>query len=279
MRVVKPPLTFDELMETPIDFSNFLKNRLKIENLTQEVLLGPVYNLLKGTCQSSIELEYNMEECYTALADRLDWENPEGDRCPFTFCKPLPLKGHLGYLTVAVEYFFNNNLEYSKLVSEKRKYTTLITKTKTAKYGLKFIEDMIPNQWIPIKVGYNKDAAFKIAHWGYGRKLWYRSQINKFSPHDVYSTLRILSVASVQVEKLHRHGYLKEIVVRRADRKLYKLKEGDFPNLHLHDMEDMLRLQVQHKLFNLEGSNIVDMAVALRMFTRRIIIQTHVKDV
>ncbi|GJZ98821.1 hypothetical protein Tco_0671274 [Tanacetum coccineum] len=107
-------------------------NRLKIENLTQEVLLGPVYNLLKGTCQSSIKLEYNMEECYTALADRLDWENPECDRCPFTLCKPLPLKGHLGHLTVVAEYFFNNNLEYSKLVSEKMKYTILITKTKTA---------------------------------------------------------------------------------------------------------------------------------------------------
>ncbi|GJW79572.1 hypothetical protein Tco_0143547 [Tanacetum coccineum] len=138
---------------------------------------------------------------------------------------------------------------------------------------------MIPNQWSPIKVGYNKDAAFRIAHWGYRRKLWYRSQINKFSPHDVYLTLRILSVVSVQVEKLHGYGYLKEIVVRRADRKLYKLKEGDFLNLHLHDIEDMLLLQVQHKLFNLEGSDIIDLAVAQRMFTRRIIIRKRVEDV
>ncbi|GJT69526.1 hypothetical protein Tco_1028812, partial [Tanacetum coccineum] len=77
MRAKKPLLTFDELMETPIDFSNFAMNRLKIDNLTQEVLLGPVYNLLKGTCQSSIELEYNMEECYKALTDKLDWEKPK----------------------------------------------------------------------------------------------------------------------------------------------------------------------------------------------------------
>ncbi|GJU80254.1 retrovirus-related pol polyprotein from transposon TNT 1-94 [Tanacetum coccineum] len=77
MHAEKPPLTFDELMENPIDFSNFAMNRLKIDNLTQEVLLGPFYNLLKGTCQSIIELEYNMEECYKALTDRLDWENPK----------------------------------------------------------------------------------------------------------------------------------------------------------------------------------------------------------
>ncbi|GJU67214.1 hypothetical protein Tco_1253473 [Tanacetum coccineum] len=136
MHAEKPPLTFDELMATPIDFSN-----------------------------SSIKLEYNMEECYKALTEKLDWENLKGDRCPFDLRKPLPLKGH------------------------------------------------------------------------------------------------------------------PEIVARRDDQKLYKLKEGDFPHLHLNDIEEMLLLQVQHKLFNLEGSDIVDLAVALIMFTRRIIIQKGVKDV
>nr|GFC73833.1 hypothetical protein [Tanacetum cinerariifolium] len=63
--------TFDELMATPIDFSNFKKNRLKLDKLTKEYLVGPIYNLLKGTYQSSIELEYNMEECFKALSDRL----------------------------------------------------------------------------------------------------------------------------------------------------------------------------------------------------------------
>ncbi|GJU01125.1 hypothetical protein Tco_1111463 [Tanacetum coccineum] len=213
----KPPLTFDELMATPIDFSNFAMNRLKIDNLNQEVLLGPVYNVLKGTCQSSIKLEYNMEECYKALTDSLDWENPEGDRCPFDLSKPLPLKGCPDHLTVAAEYFFNNDLEYLKSGSEERN---------------------------PVKVGYNNNAALGIAHWGYGHKLWYISEINKFSPHDVYSTLRILSVASIQVEKLLGYGYLKEIVVRRADQRLYKLKEGNFPHLHLNDIEDMLLLQL-----------------------------------
>ncbi|GJS99488.1 hypothetical protein Tco_0820658 [Tanacetum coccineum] len=56
------------------------------------------------------------------------------------------------------------------------------------------------------------------------------------------------------------------IVIRRADQKLNTFKEGDFPRHHLNDIEDMLLLHVQNKLFNLEGDAIVNLAVALRMF-------------
>ncbi|GJT29147.1 hypothetical protein Tco_0909422 [Tanacetum coccineum] len=119
-----------------------------LTKLTKANVVGPVYNLLKGTCKSCIELEYNMEECYRALSDKLDWNNPKGDRCPYEFTKPLPLHG----------------------------------------------------------------------------------------------------------------------------------SSGDFPRLHLNDIENMLLLHVQNKLFNLEGDVIVDLAVALRMFTRRIVIQKRVKD-
>ncbi|GJZ79968.1 hypothetical protein Tco_0644805 [Tanacetum coccineum] len=47
-----PPLTFDELMSTPIDFSAYVINNLKIDNLTQEHLVGPAFNLLKGIYRS-----------------------------------------------------------------------------------------------------------------------------------------------------------------------------------------------------------------------------------
>ncbi|GJT89259.1 hypothetical protein Tco_1070976 [Tanacetum coccineum] len=80
-----------------------------------------------------------------------------------------------------------------------------------------------------------------------------KSQINKFSKHKVYSTQKILSV---KVKKLHGYGHLEEIVVRRADRQLYKFKESHFVDLYLKDIEDMLLLAVQHKLFQLNGSDI-----------------------
>ncbi|GJV46922.1 hypothetical protein Tco_1437134 [Tanacetum coccineum] len=191
----KDPLSFDELMATPIDFSN-------------------------------IELEYNMEECFKALTDILDWNNPEGDRYPLDLTKPLPLKGCPGRLNVAAEYFFNNDLEFQKSSDPEKKYTTSITKTKAARYEIVGIKDMVPTLWSANKV---------------------RSQINKISKPNVYSTQKILSVVSVSVKKMHGYGYLKEIVVRRADCQVYKFKEGDLADLYLNDNEDMLLLSVQHK--------------------------------
>ncbi|GJS60831.1 hypothetical protein Tco_0655615 [Tanacetum coccineum] len=251
---IKDPLTFNDLMATLIDFSKYVLNRLKIDNLTQDILLGPAYNLLKGTCSSSIELEYHFKKCFNALTDRLDWNNLEGDRYPFDLSKPLPLQGHLGHLTVAADYFFNNDLEYLKSPDLERTYTTSITKTKVDQYE---IEDMVPTLWSPTKVG---------------------SQLNKFSKHNVYSTKKILGVKSVSVKKLHEYGHLEEIVVKRADRQFYKFKEGDFVDLHLNDIEDMLLLAVQHKLFHLTDSNSVDFIVALCMFTRSLVIKKHVED-
>ncbi|GKA24379.1 hypothetical protein Tco_0710412 [Tanacetum coccineum] len=166
----KDTLTFNDLMANLIDFFNYVLNRLKTDNLTQDILLGPAYNLLKGTC-------------------------------------------HPGHLTVAADYFFNNDLEYLKSFDSKRTYTTSITKTKEAR-----------------------------------------------------------------VMKLHGYGHLEEIVVKRADRQLYKFKEGDFIDLHLNDIEDMLLLAIQHKLFYLTDSDIVDFIVALHMFTRSLVIKRRVKD-
>ncbi|GKE90618.1 hypothetical protein Tco_1571713 [Tanacetum coccineum] len=82
---------FDKLMSTPIDFSAFIMNGLNIFNLTQETLLGPAFRLLKGTHKNYAELEYDFEECYKALLEKLDWENPKGDDYPFDLSKPLPL--------------------------------------------------------------------------------------------------------------------------------------------------------------------------------------------
>ncbi|GKB05822.1 hypothetical protein Tco_0834017 [Tanacetum coccineum] len=111
------------------------------------------------------------------------------------------------------------------------------------------------------------------------KTLAIRAMINRVSKHEVFSTMRILSVVSVQNEKIFSSGYLKEILVRRADKKLYKFKEGDFLDIHLNDIEDMILLIAQNKLYNLEGDVIVDFLNAQKMFTRRIIVQNRVEDV
>nr|GFB04895.1 hypothetical protein [Tanacetum cinerariifolium] len=41
--------SFNELLDTPIDFSNFIMNRLGIDTLTPEFLAGPTYELMRGS--------------------------------------------------------------------------------------------------------------------------------------------------------------------------------------------------------------------------------------
>nr|GEV75457.1 hypothetical protein [Tanacetum cinerariifolium] len=117
----KPPLTFDKLMSTPIDFSTYVMHNLKIDNPTQEHLVGPAFNLIKGTCRRQ---EY-----------------------PFDLSKQVPLIEDRGRQVVPVNYLINNDLEYLKGGSSSRKYTTSKTKTKAAKYDdIHGIEDMVPSE-------------------------------------------------------------------------------------------------------------------------------------
>ncbi|GJX31747.1 hypothetical protein Tco_0241602 [Tanacetum coccineum] len=110
----EPPLTFDELMSSPIDFSAFAMNRLKLNKITREVLVVPVFNLLK------------------------DKE---------------------GRLTIPVEFFFNNDLEYLKAGNKERTYSSSITKTPAARYTMEGIEDIILTLWSPVIIACDKDAA------------------------------------------------------------------------------------------------------------------------
>ncbi|GJT64729.1 hypothetical protein Tco_1016209 [Tanacetum coccineum] len=182
-----------------------------------------------------------MKECFKSLTDKLYWNNPEGDHCPFDLTKPLPLKGRPGRPTVAAEYFSNNDLEFLKSSDPEKKYTMSITKTKATRYEIMEIEDM-----------------------------------------------KILSMVSVSVKKLHGYGHLEEIAVKRANRQQKGV--GPSPCLHFYIWAWItwwaklsfykswaVRL-VQHKLFQLDGSDIVDLIMALRMFTRSLIIKRRVED-
>ncbi|GKB47006.1 hypothetical protein Tco_0897759 [Tanacetum coccineum] len=274
----KPSKTFDELMSTPLDFSAFIMNGLKINNLTQETLLGPMFRLLKGTRSNYAELEYDFKECYKALSEKLDWENLEGADYPFDLTKPIPLVMSRNRQKVPVDYFFNNDLKYLQGGILTMTCTISLTKTKVAQYDLPGIEDMVPNIWVPVKVAYDKHALWGILHWREQPKTFYGYAGGLQFTHDVYSTKLILAVTQVEVMRKHGYGYLKEIVVRRADNDLYRFKEGDFPRLHINDIKDMLLFVVQNRLINFSGDDVLDFAIALRMFTRSLVIQKRVED-
>ncbi|GKG09268.1 hypothetical protein Tco_0338014, partial [Tanacetum coccineum] len=112
-----------------------------------------------------MDLEYHFEECYKAVTDQLDWNNPEGHEYPFDLSKPLSLIEAQGRQVVPADYFFNNDLEYLKGGSLSSKYTTSTTKTKVAKYdNIEGIKDMVLTLWILVKVAYDKFAMWGISH-------------------------------------------------------------------------------------------------------------------
>nr|GEW28446.1 hypothetical protein [Tanacetum cinerariifolium]GEW28473.1 hypothetical protein [Tanacetum cinerariifolium] len=183
----------DDLLGTTFDFSNFVKQRLKKNKLTKPDI--EVFELLKGTCKSCIELEHHLEQRYLAFSDKLDWTNPKGDRIPQDLSKLIPLLGAPHRLYILADYFFNKDLEYLRSGNlEERKYTASFTKAKAT------------------------------------------------------------SIVKISMEKEYGYGYLKEIVVKRANQKEYKFKE------------DMFLLYYQNKLQHLDGNIQSDLVVALRLY-------------
>ncbi|GJS52236.1 hypothetical protein Tco_0625598 [Tanacetum coccineum] len=114
--------------------------------------------------------------------------------------------------------------------------------------------------------------------WGLKHQLFYGFATNKTSSKDVYSRKRIITITRVKIMKWYDYGHLNEIEVCRDDQELYTFKEGDFPRLHLQYIKVMLLLLVQQNLTNLTLDERYDLNVALRMFTRRIVIQRLVED-
>ncbi|GJY36233.1 hypothetical protein Tco_0421611 [Tanacetum coccineum] len=125
-----------------------------------------------------------------------------------------------------------------------------MTKTKAATYKIKWIEDLVPNLWSPVKVIYDKHAYWGTSHWGPKRQRFYWFSRNMSSSKDVYSRKRIITVTRLTIMKKYDYGHLEEIEVRREDQQLYKFKEDE-----------------QY-----------DLNVVLRMFTGRIVIQRQVED-
>ncbi|GJV18880.1 hypothetical protein Tco_1367900 [Tanacetum coccineum] len=133
----------------------------------------PAFRLLKGTRSNYTELEYDFEECYKALLEKLDWENPEGGDYSFDLTKPLPLVMSGNRQKVPVDYFFNNDLKYLQGGVSTMTYMTSITKIKAAQYDLLGIKDMVPNIWVPVKVAYDKQALWGISRWRDQHKSFY----------------------------------------------------------------------------------------------------------
>ncbi|GJU13983.1 uncharacterized mitochondrial protein-like protein [Tanacetum coccineum] len=206
-----PRESFDELTDTTFDFSAFVMNRLNVTTLTPELLAGPTFELMKGTCKSLTELEYFCEEVYKATTEKLDWINPEGRQYPHDLRKPLPLvPNSQGRHVIPFHHFINNDLEYLRGGESSRKYSTSVTKTKAADYGhIKWIEDLVPNSmWSQVIVNYDKFALWGISHWGKKRRQFYAFATTRESARDVYSKRRIIAVTKVEIVEWQNYKHL-----------------------------------------------------------------------
>nr|GEU33790.1 hypothetical protein [Tanacetum cinerariifolium] len=201
--------SFNELMDTPVDFFAFLMNRLK------------------------------------ATTDQLDWVNPEGQQYPHNLLKLLPLiPNSRGRHVIPFDHFINSDLEYLYGGSSSSKYTTSVTKTKAADYGhIKWIKDLVPRtMWIQEPVCYDKHAFWGISHWGRKRQQFYGFAVNRESARDVYSKRRIIAVTKLKIFEWHNYKHLDWITVRRDDAKLYKFKHVEDLQLDVESYQKKLNL-------------------------------------
>nr|GFA75744.1 hypothetical protein [Tanacetum cinerariifolium] len=193
--------SFNELLDTPLDFSNFIMNRLGVDTLTPKLLAGPSYELMRGSCNSLTELEYHLEEVYKAMTDQLDWVNPEGQQYPYNLLQPLQLiPDNRGHRVIPFAHFINNDLEYLR-----------------GDYGhIKWIEDLVPRtMWIQEPINYDKHAFWGVSHWGRKRQQFYGFAVNRESALDVYSKRRIIAVTDLKIVEWHNYKHLYWISIRK----------------------------------------------------------------
>ncbi|GKB99279.1 hypothetical protein Tco_0985416 [Tanacetum coccineum] len=128
------------------------------------------------------------------------------------------------------------------------------------------VSELVPSLWIKSEREYDISAAYGISHWWFKRKEFYITRHS--APSDctkVRSHMRILSVVSLKTLERYGYTYLKEIVLRRADYKEYKISEADFKNLHPNDFEDMYLLHLQGQLNHLSRDDKVHLFNAVNM--------------
>ncbi|GJS85173.1 retrovirus-related pol polyprotein from transposon TNT 1-94 [Tanacetum coccineum] len=195
-------------------FINWFCKRIRKKKLSKADSEGPAFKVVRPFHDNNISLQFHMEECHLLLTDQVDLVNPEGHRVVPDMSKPLPLGGPPGQL-------------------------------KAAQYPDFGLKELVPSLWIESERDYDISATYGITHWWFKCKEFYITRHNAPSDRStVRSYMWILSIVSLKTISRYGYTYLKEIVLRIADYKEYKVSESDFKNLHPNDFEDMYLLHL-----------------------------------
>ncbi|GKB61446.1 hypothetical protein Tco_0917632 [Tanacetum coccineum] len=136
-----PRKSFDELMDTPLDFSAFMMNRLKIDTLTPELLTSPTFELMK---------DYGHIKWIEDLVPNTMWSE-----VPVNYDKhALWGISHWGGKRQQF-YRFAANRESARDVYSKRRIITVIKLQIIEWHGYKHLD------WITIRIDDDKLYAFK----------------------------------------------------------------------------------------------------------------------
>ncbi|GJZ00670.1 hypothetical protein Tco_0518099 [Tanacetum coccineum] len=162
---------------------------------------------------------------------------------------------------------------------KERKIALSISKLKAARYLDFGLEELVPSLWVESEREYDISAVYGITHWWFRRKEFYINKHSESSDREaVRSQMRILSVISVKVFEKYGYNYLREIILRRADYREYKISEKDFKNLHPNDFEDLFLLNIQEKLNHLPKTDKTSLHTAVNMWIRNLVIRNRVGD-
>ncbi|GJY74351.1 hypothetical protein Tco_0478782, partial [Tanacetum coccineum] len=245
----------NKLLRKTRDMGSFIKwycKQIGKSKLVKADLEGPAYKLVKPFHKNNISLQFQMEECHLLLMNHIDLVHPEGNRVVPDVSKPLPLGGPLGQVTIQTQYFFNKDLEYLVSCDKERRNALSISKLKATYYPYFEVKELVTSLWIESERDYDISASYGISHWWFKSKEFYITRYSVPSNRSaVRSHMRILNVVSLQTYSRYGYTFLKEIILRRADYKEYKISEVDFKNLHPNDFEDMYLLHLQGKLNHL----------------------------
>ncbi|GKA70517.1 hypothetical protein Tco_0776656 [Tanacetum coccineum] len=234
----------NKLLRKTRDIGSFIKwycRQIGKLKLSKADLEGPTFKLFRPFYNNSISFQFQMEECHLLLIDQIDLVNPKGDK--------------------------------------ERRNAILISKLKATYYPDFGLEEFVPSLWIESECEYDISTAYGISHWWFKHKEFYITRHSAPSNlRAVRSHMKILSVVSLKTFSRYGYTFLKEIVLRRADYKEYKILKADFKNLHLNDFEDLYLVHLQGKLNHLSGANKVHLFNADNLWIRNIVIRKHVED-
>ncbi|GJZ47874.1 hypothetical protein Tco_0601706 [Tanacetum coccineum] len=233
-------------------FMDWYCKKQGINELTQKVLEGPTFEIVKVFHPNVIHLQYQMEECHKLLTDKVD-----DVIIRYNVSKPLPLGGQPGQVTIQADFLFNKDLEYLRYGSKGGRPALSISKMKAACYPDVGLEQMVPDQ------------------------MWIEEECKHASEGDrrvVRTHMRILSVVRIEVFSLYGYDYMKTIVLHRADLNEYINAERDFKYLYLGDFEDLYLLNLKGHLNHLPPKDKKILSTVVNLWIRTLVIRQRVED-